>query len=166
MWKLTRDFHPALSPSCAVEDSRIGSGGGGFQVCFECVCPRLHLISSSLGPRTRRSLVRSPSGRLAVWPNQWTNCTYKWLLGCLSGHVLPWPVVLHLHAQPSLLSRSNNNVIGLYEPYMEPCKEHNAAHWQACETPYSRQTQITVHMIVLAPWSRPSVKHETLVGSL
>ncbi len=49
--ELTRDFHPALSPSCGAEDPWSGEW---FQVGLDRGCPRLQLVSSSSAPRARQ----------------------------------------------------------------------------------------------------------------
>ncbi len=67
--ELTRSFHPVPSPSCVAEDSRSGEG---LQVCLDRRCPRLRLAASSSAQRVgrSRSLIRSPAGCIAAWPNQ------------------------------------------------------------------------------------------------
>ncbi len=70
--ELTRPVHPVLSPLCVAEDSR---SGNRFQDGLDHGChvfswppTRLGLLPG--GVVRRRSLIISPSGCLAVWPNQ------------------------------------------------------------------------------------------------
>ncbi len=70
--QLTRDLHPVLSPSCVAEDSRSGER---FRLALIVVAhvfnwppARLRHVRGGVG--RRRSLIRSPWGRLAACPNQ------------------------------------------------------------------------------------------------
>ncbi len=67
LFELAKDFHPVLSPACVAKSSRSGEG---LRVCLDRGYPRLQLASSSQGGVSRnRSLISSPTGRLAARPN-------------------------------------------------------------------------------------------------